>query len=383
MACRTESNTWGSSTTIRGVPLGSVSRLLVPSREPVGMQHVFLCVADHFEPYWENASPELARERMQRWKTGYPRSVEGIVDSLGRPPQHTFFYPAEEYDPSILDQLADLRCQGYGDVEVHLHHDNDTSAGLREKLARFLEQLHGRHGLLHKGADGRIGYAFIHGDWALDNARPDGRLCGVNDELTILRETGCYADFTLPCAPAPGQTRMVNSIYYAIDDPLLPKSHDWGTPARRGVAGPPDSLLMIQGPLAWNWRNRKWGIVPRLENGDLHGRNGPSWQRFRLWLGAGVGVLGQPQWTFIKLHTHGAQEINTSLLLDGSMRHFHQQLAAYAQAHPNFRYYYVTAREMAALVQQAERGDAVPSLGAALSASKDTEALTTAKGCNR
>ena len=77
---------------------------------------------------------------------------------------------------------------------------------LREKLQRYLETLHDRHGLLEKDATGRISWGFIHGNWALDNCRSDGRMCGVNNELDVLRETGCYADFTLPSAPsgAPG-----------------------------------------------------------------------------------------------------------------------------------------------------------------------------------
>ena len=77
-----------------------------------------------------------------------------------------------------------------------------------------------RHGLLAcDRRTGRPAYGFIHGNWALDNSRPDGRWCGVNNELDVLRETGCYADFTFPSAPSPTQPRKINSIYYAVDDP--------------------------------------------------------------------------------------------------------------------------------------------------------------------
>ena len=31
---------------------------------------------------------------------------------------------------------------------------------------------------------------------------PDGRWCGLNNELILLRDLGCYADFTLPSAPS-------------------------------------------------------------------------------------------------------------------------------------------------------------------------------------
>ena len=351
--------------TIRGVPLSSALQLLAPAprRVNTSTEHVFICVADHYEPYWGDATKELARQRAVRWFREYPAAVDGVFDSLGRVPQHTFFYPAEEYDPEILDGLGDLAHQGYGDVEIHLHHDHDSSDGFREKIMSFAECLSERHGLLRRDDEGRISYGFIHGNWALDNARPDGRWCGVNDEITILQQTGCYADFTLPCAPEPGQTRMVNAIYYAIDDPQQPKSHDWGIRARVGEIAPPESLLMVQGPLAWNWSRRKWGLVPRLENGNLHGHNGPSWSRFRRWRQVGATVSGRPNWVFIKLHTHGAIECNSELFLNGTWRRFHQQLGERLRNDHSVRYYYVTAREMAELVHQAEQGVEEPLIG--------------------
>lgn len=247
-----------------------------------------------------------------------------------------------------------------GDVEVHLHHDNASAEELREQLLDFTRTLHERHGLLAKNESGRISYGFIHGNWTLDNSRPDGRLCGVNNELTVLRETGCYADFTLPSAPDLAQTRIINSIYYAVDDPQRPKSHDRGTPAKVGAAPPEASLLLIQGPLALEWRRRKWKILPRLENGELHGGRPPSLERLSLWLQAGVSVVGRPEWRFIKLHTHGAEERNCEMLLGAPMRAFHESLAEYARRDAGFRYFCVTAREMAALVGQAEQGSTTP-----------------------
>ena len=73
-----------------------------------------------------------------------------------------------------------------------------------------------------------VRYAFIHGNWSLCNSRPDGDWCGVNEELGILAETGCYADFTFPSAPSPTQPRMVNAIYYAKDTPGQPRGADQG-----------------------------------------------------------------------------------------------------------------------------------------------------------
>lgn len=341
---------------VRGMGVQSWARLLSDSCRGIdgGLQHVFLCVADHYEPDWGAASEALRSERVERWVREYPRSVAGISDSVGRPPQHTFFFPLEEYRAGLLDQLARLCRAGFGEVEVHLHHDRDTSERLWDNLEWFKETLHRRHGLLHRDSRGQIRYGFIHGNWALCNSRHDGRWCGVNDELTVLRETGCYADFTMPSAPDSTQTRAINGIYYAFDNPGRPKSHDVGQPARAGVSAPEEGLLMIQGPLALDWRDRKHGLLPRLENGDLHAQRPPADRRLDLWLRAAVSVKDRPEWRFVKLHTHGAKKENADVLLGAPMQRMHRVLAERARADQRFRYYYVTAREMAMLVHAAE-----------------------------
>src|ERR1700719_3055913 len=219
--------------------------------------HLLLCIADHYEPKRGNATAAVADERIQYWVDNYPRLLGNFRDSDGRAPRHTFFYPQDEYEPRQVDGLASLCKAGYGEVEVHLHHDNDTAEGLRRKLESFKQILAERHGLLSRQrSTGQLAYGFIHGNWALDNSRPDGRMCGVNNELDVLRETGCYADFTMPSCPSPCQTRKINSIYYAIDDPQRPKSHDTGVDV--GTAARPDNaLLLIQGPLVLSWKRRK------------------------------------------------------------------------------------------------------------------------------
>jgi hypothetical protein len=318
--------------------------------------HLLLCVADHYEPGRGNAPPELARARVERWLRDYPRVFGGFRDSDGRPPQHTFFYPVEEYAPEHLDALAGLRRAGFGEVEVHLHHDHDTAEGLREKLLWFKDVLARRHGLLARRREtGELAYGFIHGNWALDNARPDGRWCGVNNELDVLRETGCYADFTLPSAPSPTQTRKINSIYYAWGDPRRPRSHDTGRDVGAGPAAR-DALLLIQGPLLLNWRSRKWGLIPRVENACLQANQPPSAERLELWLRARVQVPTRPDWCFVKLHTHGVKEPNQDVLLGEPMVRFHRLLADRARADPTFHFHYVTAREMYNLVRAAEAG---------------------------
>jgi hypothetical protein len=321
--------------------------------EPV---HLLLCIADHFEPGNGGVTPEVARKRLQSWVEDYPRLCQQFRDSDGRPPRHTFFYPIEMYDRAELDELAGLCRLGLGEVEIHLHHDDDTSSNLERTLLNFRDILAERHGLLSRQRHtGALAFGFVHGNWALDNSRPDGRWCGVNDEIEILRRTGCYADFTLPSTPSPTQTRKINSIYYAVDDPLEPKSHDWGTDVGQAAA-PGDGLMMIQGPLVLSWRRRKWGLFPRIENGCLQGNQSPTMDRVDDWLRARVQVRARPDWFFVKLHTHGGPEENQRVLLGTPMVDFHRALARRAKEDPSFRFHYVTAREMYNLVRAAEAG---------------------------
>jgi hypothetical protein len=326
------------------------------SRRPGEETHVLLCMADHYEPKGGNAPPELARQRLRNWVEKYPRLFGGFRDSDGRAPRHTFFYPLEEYEPHYLDELTGLCQAGFGEVEVHIHHRNDTAESLRDKLAQFRDVLASRHGQLARDreTDG-LAYGFIHGNWSLCNSRPDGDWCGVNDELTILRQTGCYADFTLPSAPSPTQTAKINSLYYARSSPDRPRGHDGGVDVGTSRA-PEGSLLMIQGPLLFDWGNRKGGILPRLENACIQGSQPPTMRRLEFWMRARIQVPSRPDWFFVKLHAHGAQEESQGVLLGDAMVRFHEGLAELSRRDPQFHFHYVTAREMANLVWAAEAG---------------------------
>ena len=52
--------------------------------------------------------------------------------------------PEEEYDREFLDALAALCRSGFGDIEVHLHHDNDTAENFRDVMNRYIHLLHER-----------------------------------------------------------------------------------------------------------------------------------------------------------------------------------------------------------------------------------------------
>src|SRR3546814_3669502 len=78
---------------------------------------------------------------------------------------------------------------GYGEIEVHLHHDNDTEDNFRSSITRFKTLLHEKHGALPVHPEsGEIGFAFIHGNWCLDNSLPGGGWCGLDNELTRSEE---------------------------------------------------------------------------------------------------------------------------------------------------------------------------------------------------
>jgi hypothetical protein len=315
--------------------------------------HLILAVCDHFEPL--HASDKAgALRRLAVWREQFPKLASAFRDADGHPPKHTFFYPIEQYDPDLLDPLAEL-CRATGsEVEIHLHHEGDTTEGLRAALEQGKADLR-RHGFLGADRDGAVRYGFIHGNWALNHSHPQGRGCGVAREIPILRGTGCYADFTLPSAPSPAQPRSVNRIAY-LDDLPGGRALDEARPVRAGEGAArredPSRLLMVQGPLALNWRRRKWGLLPRLENGDLTGANPPTAERLRLAADQRVSVKGRPDWVFVKWHTHGGVERNYETLLGEPMRRFHEALAAI----PGLRLHYATAREMANLVHALEDG---------------------------
>ncbi len=316
--------------------------------------HLILCIADHYEPKADRADAARALARVKTWASRYPEQIGKFKDSDGRPPRYSFFFPEEEYEPEYLDLLAELCRAGFAEVELHLHHHNDTAEGFREKLVRFRDLLVNRHGLLARHREtGRIMYGFIHGNWALCNSRPDGELCGVNNELAILLETGCYADFTFPSAPNITQPAVINRIYAACDRPGEPASHETAYPLD---AGPPNSIVCIQGPLVLDWSLRKLGILPSLENSCVQSTQPATLARLWNWLRARVQVPARPDWFFVKLHAHGAPEVDHEALLGEPMARFHADLAKLASDNPKFHYHYVTAREMYNLVRAAQAG---------------------------
>ncbi len=309
---------------------------------------VLFMIADHFEPGHGGVPAEQEAARVAAWLEGYPRLAERFTDADGRPPRHTWFFPPH-YNLAHLGRLNSLVHAGLGEIELHLHHGHDTPESLAAALARHVADYH-RYGALLTAEDApRAAFAFVHGNWSLNNAGGPAD-CGVNDELKLLAGAGCFADFTLPSGYAT-QTRTINAIYYACSRPDRPKGHDRGTPARVG-GRPSGDLLLIQGPLGFH---RRWP-TPRIENASLTVENPATAARVAGWVATGVHVVGRPEWVFVKLHAHGAPERDWPALFGEQAIRMHETLQRRFNDGRRYRLHYVTAREAYNIAKAAEAG---------------------------
>ncbi|MBI5831530.1 MAG: hypothetical protein HZB16_04360 [Armatimonadetes bacterium] len=315
--------------------------------------HVLFAVVDHFEPSRGNASDELAAARLGAWLEHWPEVAAQHRDGDGRPPQHTWFYPWDEWRDGEVAALGALCFAGLGEVELHLHHDGDTAETLRAKLlaARAAFARHGA--LLGLGDPVQPRYGFVHGDWALTNSHPSGRHCGVNDELTVLADTGCYADFTLP-TPDATQPRWANRIARASSAPGRPRSHEQARPLLAGR--PSDGLLLVPGPLGINLRDWHHGCYPAIERAEIARPSPVTRARLDFWVRCGVGVRGRGDWVFVKLHTHGCRERDQEDVLGAARHELHRLLGQRYNDGERHCLHYCTARELANLAVAAEDG---------------------------
>ncbi len=324
--------------------MGGYARHLMRARPSrvAGPRHVLFAFCDHYEPLWGDASADVGEARVRAWEERYPVLAGEFRDADGRPPRHSFFFPGEQYAPSYLDRLARLARGGFGEVELHLHHDGDTAPKLRADIQRYLSE-YAKHGHLSRDRDsGRLRYAFIHGNWCLANARRDRRWCGVDEEIPLLFDTGCYADYTFPSAPDECQPNIVNQIYWPIGDLKKQRAYEQGERARVGDVRR-DRILMIEGPLAL--ARRPGALALRIESAAVTAADPPSEARVRTWVEQGIHIGGRPEWVFVKIHTHGAPESQAESLLGDGGRALHRALAKYNDGR-DYILHYVTAREM-------------------------------------
>ncbi|MFH2066624.1 MAG: hypothetical protein ABIK15_15610 [Pseudomonadota bacterium] len=327
-----------------------LKQLLIFPKKPID---IMFCYVDHFEPEWNDADESKEQERLKRWDKYYPILSKKHKDSDGICPQHTWFYPAERRLEN-LDIISSWCFNGLGDLELHLHHGNDTSETLQKKMSGYLTRFNDYGALLTATDPPETKYAFIHGNWALDNSAGDPTLCGVNDEISILSDTGCYADLTMPSL-GPSQASKVNAIYYVKDDPYFPKSYNTGVDVTVGGSQYGD-LMMITGPIGINWKDWHHWFYPAVENSDISTNRLPSDDRVRLWVKTGIHVKKKPEWIFVKVHTHGTIEKDFDTVLGESADRMHSTLEKEFNDGSNYRLHYVTARECYNIIKAAEAG---------------------------
>jgi hypothetical protein len=331
---------------------------------PSGNVHLIIAVADHFEPsslpgdYAGYAPREVQESRVEFWCREYPRAFAEFRDHDGERFTHTYFYPAEQYDAPLVQRIAALCHSGWGELEVHLHHgvtEGATSQSTRRQLADFRDVLARQHGCLsyEEGSDAPK-YAFIHGNFALANSA-GGFGCGIDDEMQILADTGCYVDMTYPTtAFHPAQIAKLNSMY-ECSGPLqerAPHRHGRALTAGRRISTFP---FLIQGPWALDFDRRARNGVGRFEDAALTAANPPSLRRLQLWKRAAVQVQGRPDWIFIKLDAHGMYPTDTETVLGAATQQFLRDLISGADERREILHF-VSAREMANIALAASDG---------------------------
>ncbi len=325
-------------------------------------KHVIFTIADHFEPSWSlNGLLDLdsQRRRLDEYHRLARKTGEAVTDADGTKFRHTNFFPAEQYDYRLLETLAAMQAEGLGEVEIHLHHGiekPDTAENLRKSLVEFRDVLADEHKCLSRFENSEMPmYAFVHGNLALANSA-GGKFCGVDNEMQILQETGCYADFTLPSAPDETQVPMLNSIY-ECGLPLTEKiPHRKGTRVKT-FGNQPQLPLIFTGPLVFNWTRRIKGIpVPRLDDGALVDNQLTDLARFNRWLSANVTVENRPEWIFIKLYCHGFFDYDQSACIGEKAERFFGEVIENGERTSDYKVHFASAREAFNMVSAAIDG---------------------------
>lgn len=311
-----------------------------------GVIDVMFVFVDHFELAGK-------RDRLDAWMNRCPPLYSRHRDSDGFHPRHSWFYALDLMHEHEIESLGQLVDAGFGELELHWHHDHDDEASFTRKLRDGMRVFH-RHGHMLPYRDDRAAsFAFIHGNWSLDNSR-GAEFCGVDNEIAVLLREGCYGDFTYPALFNDGQPAISNSIYYATDNGR-PKSYNRGRMASAGRLPNPDELMIFQGPLAINWRDWRFRWHPAFEDGDInrYATHGDP-VRIDAWMRQGIHVEGRPDWLFCKVFCHGAQD-HASILGPATDKMFSRLESEYNDG-SRFRLHYVTAREAFNIVRAAEDG---------------------------
>jgi len=324
-------------------PFWRARELASRASAPPPPAHLIILVANHFEP----AVTEEGLPQLEHWCKLARSTGDAVRDHDGTPFRHTNFFPAEQYERRRIEMIADLQADGYGEVEVHFHHgieEPDTPENTRHMLSDFRDRLAEDHRLLsRRNPEDSPRYAFVHGNWALANSA-GGRFCGVDSEMQILADTGCYADFTLPSAPDESQVPRINTIYQCGNPLTEARPHRSGPDLK--VGDKPSLPIIFTGPLVFDWSRRLRGLpIPRLDDGALAQNYPLTMQRFNRWRSAHINVEGRPEWQFIKLYSHGFFEWDQDAMIGEHLKRFMNEALEHGERTGEFKIHFASARE--------------------------------------
>lgn len=311
------------------------------SDKPIDILFLFV---DHFELNGK-------QDRLEAWTGRYPAMAKHHLDSDGRHPCHSFFYALDLMQEEELIAMKPVIDKGFGEFELHWHHDHDTEESFSRKLDDAMVLFH-KHGYMRPYKDDQAAcFSFIHGNWSLANSRGEN-FCGLDNEVQVLKDKGCYGDFTYPALFSQAQPPFINNIYYCtnLDETAC---YFKGRDARVNQDQAEDEFMVFQGPMTINWLDWRHKWHPNIEDGDINQyptHDDPK--RIDAWVRQGIHVKGRPEWQFVKVFCHGAQD-HKSVVSDTTDRMF-----SYLEKHYNdgkkYRLHYVSAREAYNIVKAAE-----------------------------
>ena len=209
------------------------------------VNHIIYMHADHFEP---GACPiDICNERLKIWTNDLKKLK--IKPSLFVFPSFLMDYRDEKIitrpsslTPTIIKYLKPMENNG-ADINLHIHHERWTTSSvttepwitLLDKKKVTDEQMLITHIIDVKKAFEDVGidmtsWGFVHGMWGLNAS--DTRICNIENEIIILKEHGCFGDFTFP-AGRPRCTPDMSGIF-SVPDKIGKKIYNTGFPLKKG-----------------------------------------------------------------------------------------------------------------------------------------------------
>ena len=312
------------------------------------IEHLMFVVVDHYEPGFDK---EEAIQANEEWLREYKKAVKGKYDSYGNRFVYNWFYPFDQKNDQVLQRLQSEVNQGAGEIELHWHKPCLTKDEYQQQLNKAVDWFNQLGAfkannivkVKSQQSDQQSRFVFIAGNWDLDNGR--GTHCGIDNEISQLVKAGGYMDMTYSTLGSPAQPHnMINQLYY-VEDTDEAKSYEQGIRVKVGKVAPESPFLMFQGPLSFHWDLS-------FEYGALESYALPSLKRIKYWLDSHIHVADKPEWSFVKLYSHGIQSPDIVKHHLGPML---DQLKTETEGR-GIKLHYVSAREAYNIVRAAEAG---------------------------